>query len=420
MMLLRNARLIDPASGHDGPGDVRIRDGRIIEIAEDLTAEDGERVQDLRGAALAPALIDLRCWTKPGAGGKAGLDATARAAAAGGVGTLVLAPDSGDGLSRPEDFASIETAALTSPVRLLPSGLAVDADGEMGEIGLMLRAGAALIGDGGAAIADTRLARRILAYASTFDAWVSVRAEDPHLARGTCAHESDLAMRLGLPARPGAGERLAIERGAALCELTGARLIFDRITTADAVSALAAARARGLELAVTAPVTHLLFNEVDAGGFDARFRLEPPLRSESDRLALIAALADGDIDAVVSDHRAATGEAKAHPFPEAEAGSANLEALLPALCTLAADGRLSLVDALRPVTSGPADLLGLDQGRLEPGAPADLVVFDPEAPTVYGRAGLFCDASSAFENRRLFGKVLITIVEGAIIHQPEG
>lgn len=420
MMLLQNARLIDPASGHDGTGDIRIRDGLIIEIAQDLAARDGEHVHDLRGAALAPALIDLRGWAKPGAGGRGGLNATARAAAAGGVGTLVLAPDSGEGLTRPEDFASIETAALTSPVRLLPAGLAVDAGGEMGEIGLMLRAGAALVGDGGAAIADTRLARRLLAYASTFDAWVSLRAEEPHLARGTCAHESDLAMRLGLPARPGAGERLAIERGAALCELTGARLLLDRVTTADGLAALAAARARGLELAATAPITHFLFNEVDAGAFDARFRLEPPLRAESDRLALIDALANGDIDAVVSDHRASTGEAKAHPFPEAEAGSATLEALLPALCTLAADGRLALIEALRAVTSGPADLLGLDQGRLEPGAPADLVVFDPDAPVVYGCAGLACDASSAFENRRLFGKVLITIVEGAIIHQPEG
>jgi len=420
MMLLQNARLVDPASGHDATGDMRIRNGLIIEIARGLAPCDGETVHDLSGAALAPALIDLRCWAKPAAGGASGLDATAHAAAAGGIGTLVLAPDSGDGLSRPEDFASMETAALTSPVRLLPSGLAMDAAGEMGEIGLMLRAGAAFVGDGGAAIADTRLARRVLAYASTFDAWVSLRAEDPHLAHGTCAHESDLAMRLGLPARPGAGERLAIERGAALCELTGARLMLDRITTRDGLTALAAARARGLELAATAPVTHFIFNEVDAGGFDARFRLEPPLRSEADRLALIQALSDGEFDAVVSDHRAATGEAKAHPFPEAEPGSANLEALLPALCTLAADGRVSLIDALRPVTCGPADLLRLAQGRLEPGAPADLVVFDPEAPVIYGRSGLSCTASSAFDNRRLFGKVLITIIEGAIIHQPQG
>ncbi len=178
--------------------------------------------------------------------------------------------------------------------------------------------------------------------------------------------------------------------------------------------------ARELDIAATTPITHLIFNEMDAGGFDARFRLEPPLRREEDRLALIEALAGGTIAALVSDHRTCTGESKAHPFPEAAPGSANLEALLPALCTLVAEGRLSLLDALWPVTAGPADLFGLDQGCLAPGSPADLVVFDPDAPVVYGRGERVCIASSAFENRRMAGKVLITLVEGAIIYQPEG
>jgi dihydroorotase len=276
------------------------------------------------------------------------------------------------------------------------------------------------LGNGGRPIRNARLARRALSYAATFDAWTSLRAEDADLAEGTCAHESDLAMRLGLPARPGAGERLAVERGAALAELTGAQILFDRITTDQGLMALRQARARGLEIAASAPVTHLLFNEVDTGGYDARYRLEPPLRPEHDRLALVTALAEGDIDIIVSDHVACTGESKAHPFPESSAGSANLEALLPALCTLAAEGHIRLIDALRAVTYSPASLLGLPQGRLEPGAPADLVVFDPDAPVVYGRAPLSCQASSAFEGRRLTGKVLITLVNGAIINQPAG
>ena len=416
MTLYVNARLLDPALGLDAPGHVRVRDGLIAEVGPELSPRATETVVELAGAALAPALIDLRCRTRTS---PAALAATARAAAAGGIGTLVLAPDSGSGLASPEDFAAIETAALESLVRLLPSALAVDLRGEMGEIGLCLRAGAAYVGDGGAPIADTRLARRVLSYASTFDAWVSLRCEEPHLARGTCASESDLAMRLGLPARPAAGERFAIERAAALAELTGARILLDRITTRDGLAALKTARARGLEIAATAPITHLVFNEVDAGGFDSRFHLEPPLRSETDRLALIDALAVGAFEAIVSDHHACTGEAKAHPFPEAEPGSANLEALLPALCTLAADGRAALLDLLRPVTSGPAELLGLEQGRLAPGAPADFVVFDPDRPVVYGRDGLECSHSTAFANRRLHGRVLLTIVGGAIIHQPQ-
>jgi len=419
-VLFTGARLIDPASGHDGPGDLRVRSGVIAEIAPQLSPQPGEQVIALDGKVLAPALIDLCCHADPAGTGASGIDATARAAAAGGIGTLVLSPASGAGLSKPEHFTAVENAALTSPVRLLASGLAIDAKGEMGEIGLMLRAGAVFVGDGGTPCTDTRLVRRILAYASGFDGWVSLACEDAFLARESCASESDLAMRLGLNARPPVSERIAVERNAALAELTGARLIFDRVTTRDGLDAVKSARARGLEVAGTAPVTHLVFNEVDTGGFDARYRLEPPLRSEEDRQALIEALAGGDIEAVVSGHLACTAEAKAHPFPEAVAGTASLEALLPALCTLAADGRITLIDALRAVTSGPADLLGLDQGRLEPGAAADLVIFDPDAPVVYGRAGLECDAPSAFAGRRLSGRVLITLVEGAIIYQLEG
>ena len=419
-ILFRNARVIDPAARHDAPGDVRIRGGVIAEIAPSLTPESGERVIDLDGAVLAPALIDARCWVNPASTGQSGIEAAARAAAAGGIGTLILAPDSGTGLSRPEHFTAIEAASLTSPVRLIASGLAIDHSGEMGEIGLMLRAGAAYVGDGGRPEPDTRLVRRALSYAGGFDAWTALSCEDAALSRGTCATESDLSMRMGLPARPAAGERLAIERAALLAELTGARILLDRVTTAGGLKALEAALARELDIAATAPITHLIFNEMDAGGFDARFRLDPPLRREEDRLALIEALASGSIAALVSDHRTCTGEAKAHPFPEAAPGSANLEALLPALCTIAAEGRLTLLDAVWPVTAGPADLFGLEQGRLAPGAPADIVIFDPDAPVVYGRGERVCTASSAFENRRLAGKVLITLVEGAIIHQPEG
>jgi dihydroorotase len=418
MTLFRQARLIDPASNHDGLGALRVRAGEIVEIADDLQPLDGEDVIDLAGKALAPALIDMRVQASLRTDGGSGIATTAQAAAAGGVGTILL--HANPGLSGPERFSAIDAAALDCPVNLLPTGVLIDESGELGEAGLMMRAGAVLLSDGGRPIRDTALARRALSYASTFDAWIGLRAEDGDLAAGSCAHEGDLAMRLGLPARPAAGERLAIERGAILAELTGAQILFDRITTAEGLAALRHARARGLEIAASAPVTHLMFNAVDTGSFDARYRLEPPLRDEDDRLALITALADGDIDIIVSDHRACTGESKAHPFPEAEPGSASLEALLPALCTLAADGRVRLVDALRAVTSTPAQMLGLPQGRLEPGAPADLVAFDPDAPTIYGRSRLMCRASSAFESRRMTGRVLITMVNGVMIHQPTG
>ena len=419
MMLFENARLIDPASGRDEFGALRVRDGLIEEIGPDLVAHDDEQVIDVKGAVLAPALIDIRCTADPASFGARGVDAAARAAAAGGVATLVLSPESGGGFRTPEDIAAVNAAALTSAVRLYAAGLCVSSPEDMAEIGLMLRAGALYLGDGGQPVADTRLARRVLAYAGGFDAWVSLRPEDHGLSRGTLATESDLSMRLGLPSRPAQSEAMALKRDASLAALTGARLIFDRVTTREALDAVRGARSDGLEVAVTVPVSHLSFNEMDTGGLDPRYRLEPPLRSENDRQALIDALSDGRIDAVVSDHIALTNESKAHPFPEAAPGSATLEALLPVLCGLAEEGRMSLAEALRPVTSGPADILGLEQGRLEEGAPADLVAFDPRAPFVYGRGALQCRAPSAFSGRRLFGRTLITVAEGAIIHQPE-
>ena len=419
MMLFENARLIDPASGRDEFGALRVRDGLIEEIGPDLVAHDDEQVIDVKGAVLAPALIDMRCTADPASTGARGVDAAARAAGAGGVATLVLSPESGGGFRTPEDIAAVNAAALTSAVRLYAAGLCVSSPEDMAEIGLMLRAGALYLGDGGQPVADTRLARRVLAYAGGFDAWVSLRPEDHGLSRGTLATESDLSMRLGLPSRPAQSEAMALKRDASLAALTGARLIFDRVTTREALDAVRGARSDGLEVAVTVPVSHLSFNEMDTGGLDPRYRLEPPLRSENDRQALIDALSDGRIDAVVSDHIALTNESKAHPFPEAAPGSATLEALLPVLCGLAEEGRMSLAEALRPVTSGPADILGLEQGRLEEGAPADLVAFDPRAPFVYGRGALQCRAPSAFSGRRLFGRTLITVAEGAIIHQPE-
>lgn len=414
-MLFQNARLIDPLSGHDDLGDLRVRGQDIVETGTALLPADDEQVIDCAGKILAPSLIDLRCTASLSSTGLSGLVSTAKAGAAGGFGTLIISPDSG--LDRPEAFAALEAASIETPVKLLPSGRLIDEVDELGEIGLMLRSGAAFVGDGGRAVADSRLLRRALSYAATFDTWTSVRVDDPFLSQDSCSHESDLALRLGFSARPALAERMAIERACALAELTGAKLILDRVTTEHGLDALADARMRGLDLAASVPITHLIFNEVDTASFDARYRLDPPLRSEEDRLALIRAIAQGEIDLLISDHLACTGESKAHPFPEAAPGSANLEAVLPALCQLVANRELSWIEALRPLTSNPAQLLDLDQGQLTPGSPADLVLFDPDKPIVHRADSLECSAPSAFENRRLCGEVLITLSNGAIVYQ---
>ena len=415
-MLIENARLIDPETGLDETGAIRIEDGRIAAVEPSLSPQAGDEVVDAQGKALCPALIDLRVNAHaPGRNGPETLMTTLNAAAAGGVGTVVLSPTSGETITRPEQLEWLDYQSLSAPVRVMGAGYALDGEQGLTEVGLMLRAGAAYVGDCGTAIVDTRLARRVLAYASSFDALVSLRPDDPFLARDTLADECDMASRMGLPQRPSVGERIGVQRDTALAELTGARVLMDRITTREGLEALKTAKGKGLDVFASAPLTHLLFNMVDVGGFDPHYRLEPPLRDEADREALIEAVKSGLIDVVVSDHTPMAPFAKDHPFGEAEPGSANLEALLPALCTLVEQGYMSLAEALRPVTSCPAAMIGLDQGRLKVGAPADLLLFDPEAPVVYGRERLISQGPSAFNARRLSGKPIATLIEGALV-----
>lgn len=418
---ISGARLIDPASGRDFEGDLRVYGGVIEAIGPGLSPEAGDTVIEAEGAVLAPALIDIGARaSEPGRSGIESLDTTLRAAAAAGVGTLVLSSASGAGLTKPEDIEWIALRALQAPVRLLGAARTHTGTGEMAEIGLMLRAGAALVSDGGEIVSDTRFLRNLLSYASAFDAWVGLCAEDASMSAGTVAHESAMAVRLGLTSRPGVSERMGVERIAALAELTGARIMLERITTVDGLEALKTARKRGLEVAASAPLTHLLFNEVDMGGLDPAYRLDPPLRGEADRQALLGAIAEGLVELIVSDHTPVALEAKANPFSDATPGSASLEALIPVICTLDADGQLPLMAALKALTANPAELLGLPQGRLAEGAPADLVLFDPHAPNIYGKDGLESPAPSAFAGRRLQGRVLMSVVDGVMVYTRQG
>jgi len=231
------------------------------------------------------------------------------------------------------------------------------------------------------------------------------------------ALESDWSARMGLPAEPALSERIAIERDAALAELSGGKLMIDRLSTADGLAALRRARTRDQEIAATVAVAHLTLNEVDAGGLDSAFRMDPPLRAEADRRALVEAVTSGEIDAVVTDHRPTPFDDKGEPFALAIAGTMSLETALGAMLGLVHDGQLELIDALRVMTSGPADLLGLPQGRIAEGAPADLILIDGDKPWV-------CDpdrfhsarGNCAWAGRRFQGQVLQTLVGGVTIY----
>ena len=414
-----NARLLDPASDYDGPGAVLIADGRIVEVIRGggVRVPEGVEVIDAAGLCLAPGLIDIRVKTgEPGSEPRETLKSASLSAAAGGVTTIVIQPDTDPAVDDPAmiDFIQRRGAALNL-VNVFAAGAATKArDGaRMAEIGLMHEAGALYFTDGDRVIANSRTLQRVMSYAAAFNALIACRPADPWLSEGAVATSGELATRLGLSGAPAIAERIQLDRDLALVEQTGARFLIDQLSTADALDSLARARAKGLEVAASVSINHLCFNEIDIGDYRTFYRLDPPLRPENDRQALIEAVRDGLIDVITSAHAPAPPEDKRRPFAEAAPGAVGLETLLPAALTLHHEDGLDLLTILRPLTQGPASLLGLDSGVIEPGAPADLILFAPNAPVVIDAALLKSKSkNSPFDGRRLQGKVAATFVAG--------
>jgi dihydroorotase len=414
-----NARLLDPASDYDGPGAVLIEDGRIVEVVRGQATErpSGVEIVDAQGLCLAPGLIDIRVHTgEPGAEPRETLKSASLSAAAGGVTTLVIQPDTEPALDDPAmiEFIQRRGAALDL-VNIRAAGAATQGrEGQrMAEIGLMHEAGALYFTDGDHVIANTRTLQRVMSYATAFNALIACRPADPWLTDGGVASSGEMASRLGLSGSPAIAERIQLERDLALVEQTGVRFLVDQISTEGALEVLSRARRRGLDVAVSVSINHLCFNEIDIGDYRTFFRLDPPLRTEGDRQALIEAVREGLIDVITSAHTPAPAEDKRRPFSEAAPGAVGLETLLPALLSLHHEDGLDLLDLLRPVTCGPAALLGLPGGALSEDAPADLVLFDPNAPVVIDAAALRSKSkNSPFDGRRLQGKVAGTWVGG--------
>lgn len=419
-----NARLIDPASRYDGPGAVLVRDGAIIDVIQGAApnglSADVETV-DCGGKVLSPGLIDLRVKTgEPGSETKETLASAARAAAAGGVTTFVVQPDTDPVIDDPSvaDFI-LRRARDIDAARIFPAGAATKGLGgeRMAEIGLMQEAGCVYFTDADKPIVDSRVLMRVLKYAAGFGAWVAHRPADPWLSKDSAATAGEFAARLGLPSAPEAAERIMLERDLALAEITGGRLLVDQISTAGGLESLDRAKRRGVQVAATASINHLSFNELDIGDYRTFAKLDPPLRAESDRQALIAGLANGLVDVVVSAHAPAPAEDKRLPYEEAAPGAVGLETLLPALMSLHHQDGLPIIDLLRAVTSAPAQLMGLEGGKLAKGAVADLVLFDPSAPLLIDADKLVSRSkNSPFDGRRLQGGVIRTVVAGRTVY----
>jgi dihydroorotase len=421
----RNARLIDPASGLDAKGGLLVENGRIADVGprlfNDAEPNDPE-VIDCKGLVLAPGLIDMRVFTgEPGSEHRETLESASEAAAAGGVTTIIVMPNTDPVIDEPSlvDFIR-RRAAATAKVRVAPmAALTKGLAGEvMTEIGLLKEAGAVAFTDADRTIANARVLRRCLAYASTFGALIVGHAEDPDLTEGASATEGEFAMRLGLPGAPSAAEAIIVERDIRLVELTGARYHFAQISTRASLDAIAAAKARGLPVTCGVAAHHLALNELDVASYRTFMKVKPPLRSEADRSAMIEGVAAGLIDVIVSCHDPQAADTKRQTFAQAAFGAVGLETLLPVSLGLHHDGRAPLAHVLKTLTAAPAAILGLNAGTLSKGAPADLVLIDPEEPfTLHGDDLKSRARNTPFDGKRFHGRAVKTFVGGGCVFE---
>jgi dihydroorotase len=414
-LLIRNARLLDPASGRDAPGAVLIEHGRIASTTG--APAEGAELLDAQGACLAPGLVDMRAALgEPGAEHRETIASAALAAAAGGITTIAVLPDTDPAVDDPAlvQFV-IRRGEATGSVTLLPYACATAgaAGKELAEFGLLREAGAIAFTDGARAIASARTMRLALSYARAFGAMIVQHPEEPSLAQGGAATEGERATRMGLPAIPAAAEAILVARDIALARLTGGHVHFAHVSTGDALALIRAAKAEGLRVTCDTAPPYFDLNETAIGEYRSYAKLSPPLRAEADREAVVAALADGTIDAIASDHQPRDADDKRLPFAQAEAGGAGLATLLAVTLARVHAGDLALLDAIALLTTKPARLLGVEAGTLADGAPADLVLFAPERGWQVAAGKLPGKAQNTpFDGRALEGRVLGTWKSG--------
>ncbi len=420
---LTNARLIDPAAGTDRHGGVLVRDGVIAALGPmvrpgNLPAD--AETHDCGGLVLSPGLIDLCAFAgEPGAEHRETLRTASEAAAVGGVTTLVCRPDTDPVVDDPAIIDFIKRRARdkaivnVQPSAALTKGLHGT---EMTEFGLLLEAGAVFFTDGPRSVMNAQVMRRALIYARDFGALSVHHLEDPHLRGEGVMNEGEFASRLGLHGIPHVAETIILERDLALVAATGGRYHASMISCAGSVELMRRAKTAGLNVTCGVSINNLTLNENDVGAYRTFCKLSPPLRHENERLALVDALNDGTIDVIVSDHDPQDVETKRQPFGEAANGAVGLETMLSAALRLHHSGDIALARLLAAMTSAPAALIGSKAGRLEVGAPADLIVIDTDLPYVLEKAKLRSRSkNSPFDEARMEGRAVKVIVGGRVV-----
>ncbi len=418
-----NARLIDPASRLDQRGGVLVSGDLIADVGPHVTADNvgDAQIVDCDGRVLAPGLIDMMVFTgEPGHEHRETLATASRAAAAGGVTTIVCMPNTDPVI---DDVALVDfilrrardTALVhVHPMAAMTKGLGGE---EMSEIGLLSDAGAIAFANGKSSLASAKVMRNVLAYAKDFGALIVHHLEEPTLSQDGVMNEGEVATRLGLRGIPSAAETIMLERDIRLVELTGGRYHAGQISCRASLDIIRTAKLMGLPVTCGVSINHLTLNENDIGPYRTFFKMKPPLRSEDDRRAMVEGVASGDIDVIVSAHDPRGTEGKRRPFAEAADGAAGLETLLGAALQLYHNGDVELGQLLKALTANPARLLGIGSGRLAEGTPADLVLIDLDTPWVVEPERLRSKSKNTpFDSARLQGRALLTVVAGRPVY----
>ena len=417
-----NARLLDPASEGDAPGGLLVRDGVIADVGPHLrrNAPSDATVIDCKGHLLAPGLVDCQVFTgEPGQEHRETLKTASYAAAAGGVTTMVVMPDTQPVIDqvalvdfiqrRARDNALVHVATMAAMTRNLEGA-------EITEFGLLQRAGACAFTNGKSSITNTRVMHNALLYAKDFDALIVHHCEDPYLSKTAAMNSGEVSARLGLPGVSKAAETIVLERDIRLVEITGGRYHASNITCRESLEVIKSAKKRGLPVTCGVSINHLTLNEIDIGSYRTFFKVRPPLRTESDRQCMVEGVADGTIDVIVSSHDPQDADVKRRPFAEAADGAVGLETILSATLRLHYGSDLPLLTLWKALALNPARLLGLAGGSLAKGEPADLILVDLGEPWVVNKDLLRSRSKNTpFEDSKMQGRVLRTIVAGEAV-----
>jgi dihydroorotase len=421
--LFRNARILDPSRNLDEAGSLLVVDGRIAAVgasAQNQGAPEGAGIIECNGRLIIPGLVDACVHVgEPGAEHRETIASASQAAAAGGVTSFIMMPDTDPVI---DDVALVEfvqrSARETALVHVHPAAAITKGlhGREMAEFALLKAAGAVTVCEGRRSIGSALVMRRALTYARDFGLVVSHEARDADLAGAGVMNEGLYASWLGLPGVPREAETIPLERDLALARLTRGRYHAAKISTAMSAAAVARAKSDGADVTAAASINNLALNEIDVGEYRTFFRLDPPLRAEEDRQATVEALRDGTIDMIVSAHDPQDVDTKRLPFAEAAAGAIGLETLLAVALRLHHNGEVPLKRLVDAMTAAPARRFGIDAGTLAPGAPADLVLVDLDEPWVVREDQIRSRSkNTAFEGALLTGRVLQTVVSGRTV-----